>query len=139
KSVTKKPLEIKGSVQDLQIVPQGVYFRTSDQINILDLETGDKTWKKGFAVKHCAGQNADEKTGYVYANNIIYKVDFEKGDMNEWITGIRFDGNEEPYSLQVRPNGILLTSDQNARLYDYSGKQVFHSFQQPPGRTLAGK
>lgn len=139
KSVTKKPLEIKGSVQDLQIVPQGVYFRTSDQINILDLETGDKTWKKGFAVKHCAGQNADEKTGYVYANNIIYKVDFEKGDMNEWITGIRFDGNEDPYSLQVRPNGILLTSDQNARLYDYSGKQVFHSFQQPPGRTLAGK
>ncbi len=139
RSITKKPLEIKGAVEDLQIVPQGVYFRTSDQINILDLETGDKTWKKGFAVKHCSGQNADEKTGYVYANNIVYKIDFEKGDMTEWITGIKFQGNEDPYSLQVRPNGVLLTSDQNIRLYDYSGKQVFHTFQQPPGRTMAGK
>ncbi len=139
KSITKKPLEIKGTVQDLQIVPQGVYFRTTDQINILDLETGDKTWKKGFAVKQCSGQNADGKTGYVYANDIIYKIDFEKGDMNEWVTGIKFKGNEEPTSLQIRPNGVLLTSDQNIRLYDYEGKQVFHTFQQPPGRTMAGK
>ncbi|MEO5501417.1 MAG: PQQ-binding-like beta-propeller repeat protein [Ginsengibacter sp.] len=139
KSITKKPLSIKGTVTDLQIVPQGLYFRTTEQINILDLETGDKTWKKGFAVNSCSGQNADAKTGYVYANGIVYKVDFEKGDLNEWVTGIKFDNKEEPTSLQLRENGVLLTSDQNARLYDYAGKQVFHTYEQPPGRTLAGK
>ncbi|MEO6134417.1 MAG: hypothetical protein ABIP35_04655 [Ginsengibacter sp.] len=139
KSITKKALSIKGTVLDLQIVPQGLYFRTTDQINILDLETGDKTWKKGFAVKNCSGQNLDAKTGFVFANSTVYKVDFEKGDMNEWVTGINFDGKEEPTGLQVRENGILLTSDQNVRLYDYSGKQVFHTFEQPPGRTMAGK
>lgn len=139
KSITKKPLSIKGEIRDLQIVPQGLYFRTSDQINILDLETGDKTWKKGFAVKNCVGDNATDKTGYVFANDNIYKVDFEKGDMNEWVTGIKFDGKEDPSSLQVRENGVLLTSDQNARLYDFSAKQVWHSYQQAPGRTMAGK
>ena len=139
KSVTKKALEIKGDIRDLQIVPQGLYYRTTEQINILDLETGDKTWKKGFAVKQCSGQNADGKTGYVYANRIIYRINYEKGDMEEWITGINFDGKEDPTSLQVRPNGILLTSDQNLRLYNFDGKQVFHTFQQAPGRTLAGK
>ncbi len=139
KSITKKPLSIKGTVTDLQIVPQGLYFRTTDQINILDLETGDKTWKKGFAVNNCSGQNADAKTGYVYANGTVYKVDFEKGDLNEWVTGIKFDNKEEPTNLQLRENGILLTSDQNARLYDYGGKQIFHTYEQPPGRTLAGK
>ncbi len=139
KSITKKPLSIKGTVNDLQIVPQGLYFRTTEQINILDLETGDKTWKKGFAVNNCSGQNADGKTGFVYANGIVYKVDFEKGDLNEWVTGIKFDNKEEPTSLQLRENGVLLTSDQNARLYDYAGKQVFHTYEQPPGRTLAGK
>ena len=139
KSITKKPLSIKGTVNDLQIVPQGLYFRTTDQINILDLESGDKTWKKGFAVNNCSGQNADAKTGYVYANGVVYKVDFEKGDLNEWVTGIKFDNKEEPTSLQLRENGVLLTSDQNARLYDYDGKQVFHTYEQPPGRTLAGK
>ena len=51
KSITKKPISIKGDVTDLQLVPQGLYFRTTEQINILDMETGDKTWKKGFKVK----------------------------------------------------------------------------------------
>ena len=139
KPITKKPLPIKGGIRDLQLVPQGLYYRTEDQINILDLETGDKTWKKGFQVKNCVGDNASGKIGYVYANDIIYKVDFEKGDLAEWVTGINFNGKEEPSSLQVRENGILVTSEQNARLYDLSGKQVWHNYQPAPGRTMAGK
>ena len=139
KSITKKPLPIKGGLRDLQLVPQGLYYRTEDQINILDLETGDKTWEKGFQVKNCVGDNATGKTGYVYANNIIYKVDFEKGDLAEWVSGISFNGKEEPSSLQVRENGVLLTSEQNARLYDLGGKQLWHNYQPAPGRTMAGK
>lgn len=139
KSVTKKALSIKGEIRDLQLVPQGLYYRTADEINILDLETGDKTWKKGFSVKHCAGDNQGESTGYVYAKNTIYKIDFEKGDINEWVSGIQFDGKEDPGSLQVRENGILLSSDQNARLYSFDGKQLWHNYQPAPGRTMAGK
>jgi hypothetical protein len=139
KSITKKPLPIKGEIRDLQLVPQGLYYRTASEINILDLENGDKSWKKGFSVKNCVGENANGKTGYVYANSTIYKVDFEKGDLAEWVTGIDFTGKEDPTSLQVREKGILLTSDQNVRLYDYDGKQVWHTYQPAPGRTMAGK
>jgi len=139
KSITKKPLSIKGEIRDLQIVPQGLYYRTEDQINILDLESGDKTWKKGFSVKNCAGANANAQTGYVYANDVIYKVDFTKGEINEWVNGIRFDGKEDPGSLQVRENGVLLTSDQNAALYSFDGNRVWHTYQPAPGRTMAGK
>ena len=139
KSVTKKPLSIKGEIRDLQIVPQGLYYRTEDQINILDMESGDKTWKKGFSVKNCVGDNAASRIGYVYANDVIYKVDFEKGDLSEWVNGIKFDGKEDPSSLQVRENGVLLTSDQNATLYDFEGKQTWHTFMPAPGRTMGGK
>lgn len=138
-SLTKKPLSIKGEIRDLQLVPQGLYYRTEDQINILDLETAEKKWAKGFQVKHCVGDNGLNKTGYVYANDIIYKLDYNTGDMNEWVRGLNFNGKEEPGSLQVRDNGVLLTSDQNARLYDFSGKQVWHNYQPAPGRTMAGK
>ena len=138
-SITKKPLPIKGAIRDLKLVPQGLYYRTEDQINILDLETGDKTWKKGFQVKNCVGDNASEKTGYVYANDIVYKVDYENGDLAEWVKGINFNAKEEPSSLQVRENGILLTSDQNAALYNFKGEQVWHNYQPAPGRTMAGK
>jgi outer membrane protein assembly factor BamB len=139
KSVTKKPLSIKGEIRDLQVVPQGLYYRTSDEINILDLESGDKTWKKGFKVKNCVGDNTGNKTGFVYANDIIYKVDFATGDLNEWVKGIDFNGKEDPTSLQVRDNGVLLTSDQNATLYSNDGKVVWHSYNKAPGRTGMGK
>jgi PQQ-like domain len=139
KSVTKKPLAIKGEIRDLQVVPQGLYYRTSDEINILDIESGEKSWKKGFKVKNCVGDNVSSKMGYVYANDIIYKVDFATGDLNEWIKGIDFNGKEDPTSLQVRDNGVLLTSDQNATLYNNDGKVVWHSYNKAPGRTGMGK
>lgn len=139
KSVTKKPLSVNGDIRDLEIVPQGLYYRTSDEINILDLESGDKTWKKGFKVKQCAGDNANDKLGYVFANDIIYKVDFTTGDIQEWIKDIKFEGKEDPTSLQVRENGILVTSEQNASLFSNDGKLVWHSFNKAPGKTLTGK
>ncbi len=139
KSVTKKPLSINGDIRDLQIVPQGLYYRTSDEINILDLESGGKNWKKGFKVKHCVGGNADNKTGYVFANDIIYKVDFEAGDIQEWVKDVKFEGKEDPTGLQVRENGILVSSEQNASLFSTDGKLVWHSFNKAPGRTLTGK
>lgn len=139
RSVTKKPLSINGDIRDLQIVPQGLYYRTSDEINILDVESGDKTWKKGFKVKQCVGDNVSDKLGYVFANDRIYKVDFEKGDIQEWITDVKFEGKEDPTGLQVRENGILVTSEQNASLYTTDGKLLWHSFNKAPGKTLAGK
>lgn len=139
KSITKKPLSIKGEIRDLQLMPQGLYYRTEDQMNILDMESGDKTWKKGMSVKNCVGDNHNEKTGYVYAEGVIHKVDFEKGEISDWITVAKFDGKEEPGSLQIRENGILLTSEQNARLYSFDGKQLWHIYEPAPGRTMGGK
>lgn len=139
KSITKKPLFINGEIRDLQIMPQGLYYRTSEEINILDLDKGEKAWKKGFKVKHCVGSNASDKLGYVFANDIIYKVDFTTGDLQEWIKGVSFDGKEDPTGLQVRENGILLTSDQNATLYSLDGKVAWHSYNKAPGKTGMGK
>ena len=135
KSVTKKPLFINGEIRDLQIMPQGLYYRTSEEINILDLDKGEKAWKKGFKVKHCVGSNASDKLGYVFANDIVYKVDFTTGDLQEWIKGVSFEGKEDPTGLQVRENGILLTSDQNATLYSLDGKVAWHSYNKAPGKT----
>jgi outer membrane protein assembly factor BamB len=139
KSITKKPLFVKGYVRDLQVVPQGLYYRTSDEMNILDLESGDKAWKKGFKAKNCIGANSTNKMSYVFANDIIYKVDFNNGEINEWVKGIDFNGKEEPSSIQVRDNGILVTSDQNATLYSTDGKVLWHSYNKAPGKTGMGK
>ena len=139
KSVTKKPLFINGEIRDLQIMPQGLYYRTSEEINILDLDKGEKAWKKGFKVKHCVGSNANDKLGYVFANDIVYKVDFTTGDLQEWIKGVSFEGKEDPTGLQVRENGILITSDQNATLYSLDGKVAWHSYNKAPGKTGMGK
>lgn len=139
KSITKKPIAIKGDVQDLQLVPQGIYFRTTDQINILNIETGEKNWAKGFKVKNCLGINEDEKGGYVYGNGNVYRMDFTTGDINEIISSISFDGGEEPSSISLFEDKIFISSDQNTSLYDKSGKLIHHTYVNPPGRTMGGK
>jgi PQQ-like domain len=139
KSVTKKPLSIKGEIQDLQVTPSGLYYRTTDQLNILDLESGDKTWKKGFKVKKCVGYNDEGGIGYVCANDIIYKINFASGDMEELVKGLGFNKDEDPNSLQVTEEGIFVSSNQNANLYGKDGKQIYHTYVPAPGRTLTGK
>ena len=139
KSITKKPMKIKGEAQDLQIVPQGLYYRTNEEINILNTETGEPNWKKGFKVNGSAGANVDEKMGYVYGNSILYKMDFEKGDLAEWIKDIKFEGKEEPNGMEIKNGGVLLTSSQNLYMYSNDGKLSWHYYQKAPGRTGAGK
>lgn len=139
KSVTKKPISIKGEVRDLQLVPQGLYFRTTEQINIADLETGDKTWKKGFKVKNCVGYNEDANTGYVYGNGKVYKMDFKNGELTEWLQALDFNKSEEPSTLGLHDGNIFISSDQNASLYSKDGKLVYHTYVEAPGRTMGGK
>lgn len=139
KSITKKPLSIKGEVRDLQLVPQGLYFRTSEQINIVDLESGDKNWKKGFKVKNCLGYNEDLNTGYVYGNGKVYKMDFKSGELSEWLQTLDFKKDEEPTTLSLYDNKIFIAGNQNASLYEKDGNVVYHTYIEAPGRTMAGK
>lgn len=139
KSVTKKALKVDGEVTDIQIVPQGIYYRTANEINILDVETGDRTWKKGFKVKNCAGTNVDEKLGYVYGNGHVYKVDFEKGELIDWISSVPFKGDEEPTNLEMFPEGLVLSSSQNVMQFGLDGKMIFHAYEPAPGRSTGGK
>jgi outer membrane protein assembly factor BamB len=139
KTVTKRPLEIKGAIRDMKIVPQGLYYRAANQINIVELETGKNLMKKGaFEVENSIGDNKNEKEGYVFADKKIQKVNFETGDISVWIEDIKFEGKEVPTSLQVRENGVLLTSDQNATLYGFDGKEVWHFYQPAPKKTVTG-
>ena len=75
----------------------------------------------------------------MYTDDKIQKVDFEKGEINEWVSNIKFEGKEEPTSIQVRDNGVLVSSDQNVTLFSFDGKEVWHNYQPAPGRTLSGK
>lgn len=139
KTLTKKPLGIDGDIRDMKLVPQGLYYRAANQINIVDMETGKNLWKKGgLEVENSIGDNKDNKDGYVFADKKIQKVNFETGEVNVWIEDIKFEGKETPNSLQVRDNGVLLTSDQNATLFGFDGKQIWHTYEPAPKRTLTG-
>ena len=139
KSITKKALKINGDAADLQIVPQGLYYRTSKEINILDIETGDAKWKKGFKVENCIGVNVNSSMGYVYGNNAIYKVDYSTGDLAEWVKDIKFDGKEEPTDIEIHNDAIAISSSQNITKFGMDGVQLFHTYEKAPGRSNAGK
>ena len=139
KTVTKKPLEIDGDIRDMKIVPQGLYYRAANQINIVDMETGKNLWKKGtYEVENSIGDSKNEKEGYVFADKKIQKINFETGEISVWVDDIKFEGKEVPTSLQVRDNGVLLTSEQNATLFGFDAKQLWHYYEPAPKKTVTG-
>lgn len=41
---SKKPFKVDGDILDIRLVPQGMLYRTTDELNILDLNTGKDAW-----------------------------------------------------------------------------------------------
>ena len=49
-----------------------------------------------------------------------------------------FEGKEDPTSIEVRDNGILLASDQNMMLLDWKGETNWHEYHRAPGKSAFG-
>lgn len=56
-------------------------------------------------------------------------MDFEKGNLVEWIKDIKFEGKEEPNGVEIKKGGVLLTSSQNLYMYSNDGSLLWHYYQ----------
>jgi hypothetical protein len=131
-----KALKVKGYLEEIRMTEKGVLYLTTNEINILSLTTGEPVFPKSIK----AGENESviraEKGDFIYAystsDNSLYKVNANAGTMNAIATGIKFEGNETPYNLEVLDKGLVLSSNQNITMFDFSGKQIYHSYYPAP-------
>lgn len=141
KTLFKKPLKTGENIQVMAETPQGLIYITDSDANIVNLNTGDQVWEKPLKYKRASTVSSDfdaKNNRYlISADGELYAIDATTGESSV-LANSKFEGKESPTSVEVRENGILLTSDQNMLMLDWNGTQKFHNFYRAPGKSAFG-
>lgn len=141
KPLFKKPLKTGANILTMAQTPQGLIYITSEDANIVNLATGDQVWKKPLKFKRAdvVSSTFDQKNDryLIAADEKLYSIDANSGT-SELISEAKFEGKEDPTSVEVREGGILLTSSQNMMMLDWEGKSNWHEYKRAPGKSAFG-
>lgn len=141
KTLFKKPLKTGENILTMASTDQGLIYITSEDANIVNLETGEQVWNKPLKYKRAdavsSAYDAKNNRYLIGADENIYAVDANTGEVGEFAEA-SFDGKEAPTGIEVRDSGILLTSSQNMMLMDFSGSQNWHEYHRAPGKSAFG-
>lgn len=141
KTLFKKPLKTGENILTMAETPQGLLYITSEDANIVNLNTGDQVWSKPLKYRRAdyvsSDYDAKNKRYLISADEVVFSIDENTGDSNELVE-VEFDGKESPNSIEVRENGILLTSDQNMMMLDWQAVENWHEYKRAPGKSAFG-
>lgn len=137
----KKPLKTGENILTMAHTPQGLLYITSEDANIVNLNTGDQVWKKPLKFKRAdvVSSDYDQKNDkyLITADEKLFSIDANTGT-SELLMEADFEGKEDPTSVEVRNDGILLASDQNMMLLNWDGKKNWHEYKRAPGKSAFG-
>lgn len=158
----KKDAKIKGQLSYAELVPSGLLYvsrpdsSTNAEVNIIDLASGDAKFKDAIesgkplssnedaynAARYYLHYAEDGRTLYVFANrdHRLYAVDRDAGSFRAIGGEIKLQGGEDPTSMEIRPEGIVLISSQNLVVLSKEGqilRQAYYPAPQLPGLVRA--
>jgi hypothetical protein len=158
----KKDVKIKGQLSYAELTPAGLlYISRPDatinaEVNIIDLEGGQPRFKEAIESGKPLSSNEDSynaaryylhhavegNTLYVFANrdHRLYAVDRRAGTFRAIGSEIKLQGGEDPTAMEIRQEGIVLSSPQNLVIVGRDGqvkRQVYYPAPQAPGLVRA--
>ncbi|MAM30435.1 MAG: hypothetical protein CMC13_15565 [Flavobacteriaceae bacterium] len=141
KTLFKKPLKTGENILTMAETDQGLIYITSEDANIVNLDSGEQIWKKPLKYKRADAVSStfDNKNNryLISADEKLFAVDAANGDVSE-LSNNKFEGKEAPTGVDVRNGGILLTSDQNLMMLDWEGGKTWHEYYRAPGKSALG-
>jgi|GEM_PF-633833 len=129
-----KTIKVKGHVGYTLTTDHGILYATAEEMNIVNTATGDLLWDKDLKTHYkLVNQNGNHVYTYDYKSGAVTSVNLDSGAID--MVGsepVKFNENESPNILELREKGILLSSDQNFAMYDYSGALLFQKYYSSP-------
>ena len=118
KTLFKKPLKTGENILTMAHTPQGLIYITSEDANIVDLNTGEQVWSKPLKYKRAGAVSStlDKKNNryLISADENLFAVEATTGEVST-LAKSKFDGKEAPSRVEIRNGGILLTSGAGTR------------------------
>jgi len=99
--------------------------KKGQEMNILNPETGNPVWAQPIKDPGAQILTEDRKM-IIYSENTLVKVDPDAGKYDIFARDIEFEEKEKPSRIERRPNGYLLSSNQNLMMLDFEGNVLWH-------------
>lgn len=128
-------LKVKEQVRSMRLVPAGALVITTEEVALIDLDKQDYVWDDPIEETSLGLTAFADQKLYAFSNDdgLLYEVDLTTGQKKTLSSEkLKFELREDPKVLEVRPEGIFLSSDQNVALLDYNGKLVYHKVYEAP-------
>ncbi len=127
----EKDVKVFSDIMDVRVLPCGLFVCSDEKANILDLAAKELLWDK--PVKTAPGlYEVKDNALYIYSTKEkkVFRADLAAKAALTPLSGeeVEFEGKEKPKKLEIRANGILLSSDQNLHLLAQDGKSVFKAY-----------
>jgi len=138
----KKPLKTGPGIQLMATVPKGLLYISETDADIIDMNTGESVFGKAIKYKRSKAVastfDSVRDRFLITCKDGVYEVNGNTGEYNLLTATTKFEGKEVPTEIQVRDNGLLLSSDQNLEMLEFFGKSKWHTYKRPPGKSAAG-
>ena len=140
----EKSIKLKGDIVRTELVPKGLLFITTKEVNILDTNSGALVWASSIEAGNTfnsdkvrpfpTGDRGDGKM-YVYSpkEKAVFEIDKVAGTFKKITPGkIEFEGKEMPHTIDVVKDGLVLSSDQNVMKLGFDGLVKFFKYYPAP-------
>jgi outer membrane protein assembly factor BamB len=129
-----KTIKVKGYVGYTLNTDHGILYATENEMNIVNTSSGELFWDSDIKCHYSLIQRDsnllyyfNNKTGAVAGMDLISGQEVMQGN-----TSINFKEGEGPSHIEIRENGIFLSSDQNFAMYDFEGTQTYQAYYPSP-------
>jgi outer membrane protein assembly factor BamB len=136
----KNDLKVKGSLIRTELLPRGILYVTTAEMNVLDTATG-KPVNPRLVVSD--GRLVTADTGrqvYAFAHDtgLLHRLDKESGRMGPHSkTPVRLGDKDRPDLLEVGNDRVTVISSQNVVAFGLDGSVKFHAHHAAPRQPAA--
>ncbi len=135
--------KLKGNLRKIELLDKGLLYVTSREINIMDVNTGESLFPEPIvAAKPLDPDNYDPLIhGLPFAENDnmlvaysskdeqLYKIDKKAATLQQISKEpIDFKEKEQPNTVELTEDGVILFSDQNIMKLNWEGNIIYQSY-----------
>jgi len=138
----KKPLSTGENIHTMALTPKGVIYITDEDANIINLKTGESIWSKPIKYKRAKAVTSTydkaHKRYLISTGEEMVAINEDSGEISS-LASYKFEEKENPSHMEVRDDGLLLSSDQNMMMLNFDGSKKFQEYYASPGKSMFAK
>jgi outer membrane protein assembly factor BamB len=131
-----EPLRLRGRITSTKMIPAGLLYTTTSEVNVLDLKTGQPVLKDGVRSDELLVTTTSGRTLYAYAakEGTLHRLDLDRGTL-ETISkqAAPLEEDDAPMGIEVDGARVTVVSSQNVIAWKTDGTLLFHAYHRSPG------